>query len=58
MAHHSSPAPDSHTPAQQFFICKICRQAIAIETCKTDERGQPVHEACYLDRLNSADMEP
>jgi hypothetical protein len=58
MAHHSSTASDPREPAQQFFICKICRQAIAIETCKTDEKGQPVHEACYLARLNSADMEP
>jgi hypothetical protein len=29
-------------------ICSICNKPIDLETSKTDERGQAVHEECYL----------
>jgi hypothetical protein len=31
--------------------CRICGNAVAIEHCKTDERGQAVHEKCYFASL-------
>jgi hypothetical protein len=31
--------------------CAICQQPVRLETAKSDERGQPVHEDCYLQRL-------
>jgi len=31
--------------------CAICQQPVRLETAKTDEIGQPVHEDCYLQRL-------
>jgi hypothetical protein len=27
--------------------CRICWRGVAIEECKTDDKGQPVHEDCY-----------
>ena len=27
--------------------CRICWRGVAIEECKTDHDGQPVHEDCY-----------
>lgn len=27
--------------------CAICEESVALEECKTDERGQAVHENCY-----------
>lgn len=32
-------------------ICSICYEPVPIETCKTDEHGQAVHEDCYVLRL-------
>lgn len=39
-----------------IHLCWICNQPVDIATCKTDEQGQVVHEACYVARLalNSA----
>jgi len=31
--------------------CAICHQPAPLETAKTDERGQIVHEQCYLFKL-------
>ena len=31
--------------------CAICGKAVAIAECKTNEIGEPVHEACYAERL-------
>lgn len=28
--------------------CSICHKPVALETAKTDERGQALHEECYL----------
>lgn len=52
MASHSSALPITpNATSQQFLLCKICRQAVLLETCKIDEQGQPVHEQCYVDRV-------
>jgi hypothetical protein len=32
-------------------ICSICRQAVSLEYCKTDEAGNAVHEECYIAQL-------
>lgn len=29
------------------FKCWVCGQVVSLETCKTDEKGRAVHEACY-----------
>src|ERR1700687_3582625 len=29
-------------------VCSICNRPVKLETSKTDERGQAVHEGCYL----------
>jgi hypothetical protein len=31
--------------------CAICHQSAPLETAKTDERGQVVHEECYLFKI-------
>ena len=31
--------------------CSICHKPVALETVKTDEVGQAVHEECYLVNL-------
>jgi hypothetical protein len=28
--------------------CRICRKPVPVETAKTDDRGQAVHEECYI----------
>jgi hypothetical protein len=58
MAHQSSASPDlPYLGQRRFFLCKICRQAVRIETCNTDEKGQPVHEQCYLDAVSQDVLE-
>lgn len=38
-------------PLRAFPVCSICKQPVRLETAKTDEKGQAVHEDCYLQRL-------
>lgn len=33
--------------------CSICGMPVQLESCKFDERGQPVHEDCYVAKLVS-----
>ena len=30
------------------IICSICRKSVELETSKTDERGEAIHEECYV----------
>ena len=39
---------DHHKP----YICWICGYPTALETCKIDEHGLPVHEACHTLKLS------
>src|ERR1700747_1672247 len=39
------------SPLLSLPVCSICKQLVRLETAKTDENGQPVHEDCYLQRL-------
>jgi len=32
-------------------FCWICGRSIALEQCKVDEHGLPVHELCQVTRL-------
>jgi hypothetical protein len=34
--------------SSQFPICSLCNESVEIETAKTDERGDAVHEECYV----------
>jgi hypothetical protein len=36
------------TPLPTILICSICHKPVAVETCKTDEHGHPIHEECYV----------
>jgi hypothetical protein len=31
--------------------CCICGMPVQLSSCKFDERGQPVHEGCYVAKL-------
>lgn len=31
--------------------CVICNQPVALESAKVDEAGRPVHDSCYLHKL-------
>jgi hypothetical protein len=33
------------------LICSICGKRVNPETSKTDEVGKPVHEECYLEKI-------
>jgi hypothetical protein len=39
--------------SQRDVICRICERRISLETSKTDERGQAVHEECYVREMIS-----
>lgn len=35
----------------QGLVCCICAQPVSLETSKTDERGNAVHEECYVRKI-------
>lgn len=42
-------AQKDNSPLPAF--CAICGDEVALEQCKIDETGDPVHESCYVSRL-------
>ena len=34
-------------------LCSLCSKVVELENCKTDERGRPVHEDCYVARTRT-----
>jgi len=40
------------TQAQFTPVCPLCRKPVVLETAKTDERGNAVHEDCYIRMLS------
>src|ERR1700727_373988 len=38
------------TPTPPEFRCSYCSQPLELETAKTDEDGQAVHEECYISK--------
>lgn len=43
-----------------LYCCRICGELVDLKTCKTDEHGITVHEACYVATiaLASESMKP
>jgi hypothetical protein len=37
-------------PERVAIVCSICSRFIPLETSNTDERGNAVHEDCYVHR--------
>jgi hypothetical protein len=38
----------THTRIEHSPICALCSEHIELETANTDEKGQAVHEDCYV----------
>lgn len=36
-----------HSRDGQYF-CPICKEPVKLETAKTNEHGDPIHDECYL----------
>jgi hypothetical protein len=43
--------PRIFRPKPPTLLCTMCKRPVSIETSKTDEDGQPVHEHCYFEKL-------
>jgi hypothetical protein len=41
----------SFSGASRQPICPLCRQPVSLESCKTDEDGQAIHEKCYVENV-------
>ena len=41
------------TKSLPTVLCRLCGRAVELENCKTDERGRPVHEECYVAGLRT-----
>jgi ribosome-binding protein aMBF1 (putative translation factor) len=39
---------EAYSPSK---VCWICGSAIALEDCKVDEHGLPVHDNCYVAKV-------
>ncbi|HLZ41638.1 MAG TPA: hypothetical protein VKQ11_11785 [Candidatus Sulfotelmatobacter sp.] len=39
-------------PSAKTTLCSACNEPVSLETAKTDESGQAIHEECYLVNLN------
>jgi hypothetical protein len=44
--------------ASSLTICSLCKLPVLLETSKTDEKGQPVHEECYVLNLSLLKKQP
>ena len=31
--------------------CVICKSSVNLEECKADEKGQAIHEECYVSKI-------
>jgi hypothetical protein len=41
--------PWENTMREEFLVqCWICNKPVRLQDCKTDDRGRPVHEECYV----------
>jgi hypothetical protein len=38
----------THIPAASYPICPFCTKQVELEKANTDEKGQAVHEDCYV----------
>jgi hypothetical protein len=53
MAIRKNQGIQSHAPAdiRPILLCRICREPVCLETAKTDDNGQAIHEVCYMSSL-------
>lgn len=49
---HRPERDDTRAPHSGQVSCVICGSPVSLEDCKFDERGNPVHDRCYLDQLS------
>jgi hypothetical protein len=42
----------SETQTPFAVNCAICERPVSLAECKTDDRGLPVHEECYVAMIN------
>ncbi len=40
-----------HIPRAAYPICPLCSGHVELESANTDEKGQAVHEECYVSHL-------
>jgi hypothetical protein len=53
MATRENQAFEAHDrePVPSAFRCRICSEPVPVETAKTDDYGQAIHEVCYIRSL-------
>ena len=44
--------PNAHHIRYGKFLCAICRKPVILETAKTDDDGQAIHEECYVEKIH------
>ena len=45
------------TSHQRGIVCCICAEEIPLEVSKANERGEAVHEECYVHSTTSTDLQ-
>jgi hypothetical protein len=43
---------------KQFPVCPLCNQTVELETTKTNEDGEAVHEECYVLAIKAHQPKP
>ena len=51
---NSVPGDPTMPRSSQFAICSLCNEPMELETAKTDEKGNAVHEECYVTKRTAA----
>jgi hypothetical protein len=46
---------EAFSPSQK--VCWICGKSLALEDCKVDEHGLPVHDNCYVAKVSRSDRD-
>ena len=41
----------TYIPTASYPICRLCGEHVELETANTDEKGQAVHENCYVTQI-------
>jgi hypothetical protein len=48
----------NHIPTASYPICPLCSEHVELENANTDEKGQAVHEECYVTHTTGQTREP
>ena len=51
MSLSSQNVSQKFTESSSPLLCRICGKPVAVETCKTDDGGNAIHEDCYALKL-------